>query len=185
MTTIVAIRHPEGLVMASDRRVSIGPCHYRTTGKLHEGAGVCTGVAGRALYHRWVAAHPPPATSAELGEWVDELRTWVAERSSGEDQESDLDGELLVGFGTGEIWVCGPDGSVVQIDDDFYAIGSGGPEARGALWALSSAADVTPERAAHLAIGAASASDHGTGDGVQLVLVRVVVPPAGALRVVP
>lgn len=185
MTTIVAIRSPDGLVMASDRRVSIGPSHYRTPGKLHEAPGVCVGIAGRAVYHRWVTTHPPPSTPAELGDWVDELRAWVSERASDEDKDPDIDGELLVGFASGEIWVCGPDGSVVQVDEGFYAIGSGGPEARGALWALASAGDVTPERAAHLAIGAAAASDHGTGDGVQLVHLRDEPPAAGALRVVP
>lgn len=74
------------------------------------------------------------------------------------DGRSEMPGTMLIARG-GDFVVCDVSGGVFRVARSWHAVGSGGAEATGALWALETRGCLPPEQMAMLAVGAACALD--------------------------
>lgn len=118
MTTLIACL-PLG-IMVSDSCVSHGSVQFRSRKKVRRSGKFVGGVAGDfgpalaylakfAAAARSVRGQEPPALPAYEGEF-----------------------ELMV-LGRDGIWLYGQDGTPIEVEEEIYAIGSGGAHATGAL----------------------------------------------------
>lgn len=95
------------------------------------------------------------------GDWADVLHFWDLVEQTGKYREGQLhdNSELeAIELGHDCIYLYGPDGTRYAIKDDFYAIGSGGPYAMGAM-----AMGATPAEA----VAIAARFDPGTGGAIE------------------
>lgn len=96
------------------------------------------------------------------GDWGDVLHFWDLVEKTGNYKEGQLhdNSELeAIELQPDGIYLYGPSGARYRIKDEFYAIGSGGPYAMGAM-----AMGATPEEA----VAIASRFDPGTGGEVEV-----------------
>lgn len=95
------------------------------------------------------------------GDWSDVLHFWDLVEKTGKYKDGQLtDGSELEGIELSHegIYLYGPDGTRYAIKDTFYAIGSGGPYAMGAM-----AMGATPTEA----VAIAARFDPGTGGAIE------------------
>jgi ATP-dependent protease HslVU (ClpYQ) peptidase subunit len=137
MTTIVATR----LAMAADRRVSGGGIRYKTK-KIRRFGDVLVGAAGDTrsvvLFFQWFEQR---------------------EQNSPPKLAKDAEMEALILTPSG-LFTCEGDCAIVQVEDEFYAVGSGAGPALGAMHMGASL---------KVAIDIASRVDPATGDGVDVM----------------
>jgi ATP-dependent protease HslVU (ClpYQ) peptidase subunit len=137
MTTIVATR----LAMAADRRVSGGGIRYKTK-KIRRYGDAIVGVAGD-------------------GASVARFFLWFAERGEKGPPKMGKDAELeaLILTPAG-LFVCGSECALDEVEDEFFAIGSGAGPALGAMHMGASV---------KVAIEIAGRVDPATGDGIDIL----------------
>jgi ATP-dependent protease HslVU (ClpYQ) peptidase subunit len=150
MTTIVGVENADGCVIASDSRVAEGGkvyTHPKMIKAIERGSYIIGGAgdyrALQVVLHGW----QPPLVSAKakqnLYEFVinkvaPSLKTTLSEagiefnKPSDNDEKFDL--SLLIGI-NGSLFEIDSDFAVAMNDSGFYAIGSGGDYALGALYA--------------------------------------------------
>jgi ATP-dependent protease HslVU (ClpYQ) peptidase subunit len=150
MTTIVGVENADGCVIASDSRVAEGGkvyTHPKMIKAIERGSYIIGGAgdyrALQVVLHGW----QPPLVSAKakqnLYEFVinkvaPSLKTTLSEagiefiKPSDSDEKFDL--SLLIGI-NGSLFEIDSDFAVTMNDTGFYAIGSGGEYALGALHA--------------------------------------------------
>lgn len=119
MTTLIACLHTG--TMVSDSCISHGVVRFRSMKKVKKAGPFLAGVAGDfgpAL------AYLTRFSSAVRGYRSDAPPTLPA-------YEGDF--ELLV-LGRAGMWLYGQDGTPIEVEEDVYAIGSGGAHAMGALY---------------------------------------------------
>jgi len=165
MTTITMCIDGDQVIAASDRQVTAGEQKFGGLPKVWAAGPVCWGWAGSMLLGSWCRRTPPPAAPDGLEEWADRLRERAAE--VGLHADGMMPGEALIGHAGDEpsLYLIGCDGSVIRIERDCYAVGSGSAYAIGAMYYGAGASD---------AVLVAASNDPGTGCEVVAV---VAVPP--------
>lgn len=188
MTVIVAVTDGERVCMACDSQSSNNNCRATLArpkivriGPLLVGAEGTMAVGDFLRYRYVIGAW---GKEVELAAWcgttlADDLRNHLRERDLMEKRgdRTEMPGQLLIAKG-GEFLILDTGGSVVQVASPFWAIGSGGPEARGAMWAAWPASEVMhlatnqlhprEETVARAGVEAAIALDYGCGPPVHV-----------------
>ena len=151
MTTILGVQNADGCVIASDSRVAEGGkiyTHPKMVKAIERGSYIIAGAGGyRALQvvlHGWEPPFVNAKAKQNLYEFVinkvaTSLKTTLVEagiefNKGSEDSDNKFELQLLIAI-NGNIFEIDSEFSVSMNDTGFYAIGSGGDYALGALHA--------------------------------------------------
>jgi len=170
MTTIIGIQHSWGSVMAADSQITWGemPCNSFGVDKITTNNGYNIGVAGEGRTGDIITSvwNPPKRIpNGDLYKFminsvIPSLRKTLIE-NGWKEAESGKDNDLDIMISVkGQLFIICSDFTVVQDEEGFYGIGSGGAYAVGALYAGS-----TPEDA----IRTAMKFDVNTGGNIQIM----------------
>jgi len=182
VTVIVAIATADRVLMAADSRISQRTTRIGVTEKIirkttADGGEYLLAVAGRlsllsiARHSLTVAAIPDQSSDEDCDAWAYAVACALAELAVEAkppvlDENGTVDGEALLACGA-RLWLL--DGQSATRIHDSYAIGSGAPEARGALYAINRFGNTyDPAWALAVAIAAACDLDLACGDAVNL-----------------
>jgi ATP-dependent HslUV protease, peptidase subunit HslV len=169
MTTVLAVRRPEGIVLAADGQVTLGNTVLKASAKKVRtlaGGRVLAGFAGStadamSLFSKF---------EAKLAQFPGNLRRAAVELAK--DWRTDkilrqLEALLLVADATSTLVVTG-NGDVLEPDSPVAAVGSGGSFALAAARALLENTDLTAEEIARRALAIAADIDIYTNGTVTL-----------------
>lgn len=177
MTVIVAVTDGTRVCVAADSQCTAGNGVKLTlaggkVSRVPTPAGLLLIAAeGSLATDHFIRHHPiavncgPDATLDYLAaRFAEELRTHLMARDLMRlcDGTRELPGNILMARGC-EFVLIDSGGSVVRVESDWWAIGSGAPEARGAMWLGMQAGHVDHEQVARMAVHAAIELDSGCG----------------------
>ena len=183
MTVIAAIATVDRVLMAADSRISQRTTRIGNTEKIirkttPNGGEYLLAVAGRlsllsiARHSLTIEDIPDQRSDEDCDAWAYAVACALAELAVDAkppvlDEHGSVDGEALLACGS-RLWLL--DGQSVTRIRDSYAIGSGAPEARGALYVISRfhGEYSDPASALAVAVGAACDLDLACGDAVQI-----------------
>jgi len=152
VTIVAAYVDPTGrTAIGSDSQAVQGDYLLEVGSKLTRLGVAVVGIAGSALWRRFLAEAPVMTGPEDIGRLADAWLEWADLRGHGETIEGQRmqNGVLLVAI-PGHIYTIHPDGAVVEDLRGYAAVGTGEGVALGAF-AMSSTTDVLAE----LAVGAA------------------------------
>jgi hypothetical protein len=183
VTVIAAIATGDRVLMAADSRISQRTTRIGSTEKIirkttPDGGEFLLAVAGRlsllsiARHSLNVEAIPDQGSDEECDAWAYAVACALAELAVEAkppvlDENGSVDGEALLACGS-RLWLL--DGQSATRIQGSYAIGSGAPEARGALYVINrfNGTYSDPASALAVAVGAACDLDLACGGPVQL-----------------
>lgn len=170
MTTIAAFIDADGnAAIAGDTCANHGGWLSCSEPKIRRVGDVLLGWSGTlsmARYFRDVQEIEP--TRAGLENLVDEWIAWLKERGHGKvDDNGTWDVPLMVlAVADGQIWSLDATGLVMALQGNYWAIGSGGPTALGAMWVFKNVGSARAPYAARKAVGVAALHDPYTNDEI-------------------
>lgn len=169
MTVIAGIMGKNRAMLAADSQAGIGYTDFNTRSKLYTKGGVIVGFAGEFLHARaldYAIDCQHCDSVAGVREWCYDLQASIKEAAG--DTEIDGDAYILLVISPVAMFVCVGDGCVVQVEEPYFAVGSGAPTALGALSVLDFRNDALIESALSEAVNAAKKHSPGCGGRTDL-----------------
>lgn len=170
MTVIAGIIGKNRATLAADSQAGIGYANFNTSSKLYDKGEVIVGFAGDFLFSRALQLALPLQDGSSVWsvhEWCYELQASVREHADGRD--FDDDSYIMLAVSPSGLFVMAGDGAVVKVEAPYFAIGSGGPVALGALSVVTPDSDALQESALTEAIAAASRHDPYCGGRIDIM----------------
>lgn len=172
MTVIAGIVGKNRAVLAADTMASTGWAKFQTDTKLHEKGEVVLGFAGNTNYIRPIRNALPCQRGGDresVFEWCYDLQTSIREHAAEAGIETGEDAYIILLVSPSGMFVLTGDGAVDVIDQGYFAIGSGGTIALGALSVLNFANDALVESALLEAVTAAGKHDPYCGGRIDIM----------------